>query len=215
MDDNYEVIGDGPPKKARPVAKAVPVARPVAKPEPADDGYEVIDPPPPAAKKAKPAPAAERAEYGLVAASPARRPQAHLGYKRKLEGFEDDEVDVPFELRTRKPRTHRPLDDDDKLASRLAGVAVLVVGTSMCGGGWLASSSPGMALSLVGGCGTGVLWLGLGLILFPVSPQALRAIRDHAHFDRLFEVLPPAWKWWFWLTFAWLATGVILPRVLR
>jgi hypothetical protein len=212
MDDSYEVIGDEPPKKAkaRPVAKPVPVARPVAKPKPADDGYEVVDPPP---KRPQPAPAA--GEYGLVAETPAKRPKAHLGYKRKLEGFEDGEVDVPFELRTRKPRTHRPLDDDDKLTSRLAGVVVLVVGTSMCGGGWLASSSPGMALSLVGGCGIGVLWLGLGLILFPVSPQALRAFRDHRRYDELMQVLPPAWKWWFWLTFAWLAAGVLLPRVLR
>jgi hypothetical protein len=186
MADDYEVLGHKPPPKK---------AWPVAKPKPADED--------------------DGGGYGVIDEAPAKRPEAHLGYKRKLQGFEDDQVDVPVEMRVRKPDKPPPVDEDDKLVSRIVGVCVLVVGTGMAGGGWLASSSPGHALALVGGCGVGVVWLGLGLILFPVSPQALRAVRDHRHYDELFRVPPAAWKWWFWLCFVWLAVGFFLPRVFR
>ena len=190
MDDGgYEVLGDEPPKKAKPVL-ARPVAKPVSKPEPPadeeDGGYEVL------------------------AAPPAKRPQLAPPRRRGSEEFEAGETDVPFEFRTKKVKdSRRPLKATDKAASRGYGLFVLALGVCFVVGFFFLTTAPRKVFMLLGAGGAGCIWSGLGLILFPLPPEALRAFKDDGGLMAMFRLSPPVWKVWFGLTIVVMALAAV------
>jgi hypothetical protein len=62
------------------------------------------------------------------------------------------------------------------------------------------TTAPRKLFMLLGAGGAGCIWSGLGLMLFPLPPEALRAFRDDGGLGAMFKLSPVVWKVWFGLT---------------
>lgn len=195
MDDGYEVL-DGPPQKPNPPAKPVAKARPVTRPKPPADEYEVVEPP---AQNVN-LPAADE-KYGVIDEPPARRPKPVTSRRPTRPNSDlDDEIDAPVEFRTVRKKGPSELKAEDYTGSRVYGAFLILLGAAMIVGFFLIDTAPKKLFTLLGAGGAGCVFSGLGLILFPLPPDALRAFKDEGSPLAVLREAPLMGKVWFALT---------------
>ena len=111
--------------------------------------------------------------------------------------------DDPFAFLKEPPR------DDGALKSRALGVLAVLFGAGLIVwaivGGWM----PRKVFFALVSLGPPVLWMGIGLIVFPLTREQFDAFYNEQSFGRMWTKMPSVWKVWFVLMFALMAAGFV------
>jgi hypothetical protein len=112
----------------------------------------------------------------------------------------------PFEFLKQPPK------DNGALKSRALGVFLLLVGGGMFTwaefGNW--NWMPRKVFIALVSLGPAVLWMGIGLIVFPLSgKQFATSFGGDQGFREMWRNFPPVWRVWFALTLVVMAAGFV------
>jgi hypothetical protein len=112
----------------------------------------------------------------------------------------------PFEFLKQPPK------DNGAIKSRALGVFLLLVGGGMLAwaefGNW--NWMPKKVFFALVSLGPAVLWMGIGLIVFPLTgKQFATAFGGDQGFREMWRNFPPIWRVWFALTLVVMAAGFV------
>jgi hypothetical protein len=104
----------------------------------------------------------------------------------------------------------QPPKDDGAIKSRGLGVFFVLLGAGMLiwahGGGWM----PRKVFFALVSLGPAVLWMGIGLIVFPLTgKQFATSFGGDQGFREMWRNFPPVWRVWFALALVAMAAGFV------